>query len=84
MPLEGTTGGEKNVLVVLVDVLNPVGKPGDRIVVDHLFPRSRYVRFRDGFVLTDINRDILRTDTFLGVETSGERYKRDQTWKDLE
>ena len=84
MTLEGTTGGEENILVVLVDVLNPVGEPGDRVVVDHLFPRSRDVRFRDGLVLTDVNRDVLGTDAPLGAETSGERYKRDQTSRDLE
>jgi len=76
LPLEGTAGGEENILVVLVDVLDPVGKPGDRVVVDYLFPRSRDVRLRDGLVLPDVNRDILRTDAFLGAEVSGEWYTR--------
>ena len=72
MSLEGTAGGEENILVVLVDVLDPVGKPSDRVVVDHLFPRSIYVRFRDGLMLTNVDRDILRTDAFLGAEMSDE------------
>ena len=77
LPLEGATGGEENIFVVLVDVLDPVGKPGDRVVVDHLFPRSRDVRFRDGLVLPDVNCNVLRTDAFLGAKASGKRCKRD-------
>ena len=72
MPLERTAGGEENILVVLVDILDPIGKPGDRVVVDHLFPRSGGVGFRDGLVLSDVDRDILRTDAFLGAEMSDE------------
>ena len=61
--------------MVLIDILDPVGEPGDRVIVDHLFPRSRDIGFRDGLMLTDVNRDILRPDTFLEVETSGTWYK---------
>ena len=57
--------------MVLIDVLDPVGKPGDSVVVDYLFPRSGDVRFRDGLMLTDVNRDILGANAFLGAETSG-------------
>ena len=56
--------------MVLIDVLDPVGKPGDCVVVDDLFPSSRDVGFRDGLMLTDVNGDIFRTDAFLGEETS--------------
>jgi len=70
LPLEGTTGGEENILVVLIDVLDPVGKPGDRVVVDYLFPRSGDVGLRNGLMLADVNRDVLRADAFLGAETS--------------
>jgi len=68
LSLERTAGGEENILVVQVDVLDPIGKPGDRVVVDHLFPRSGGVGFRDGLVLSDVYRDILRTDAFLGAD----------------
>ena len=54
--------------MVLIDVLDPIGKPGDRIVVDYLFPRPGRVGFGDRLVLTDVYRDILGTDTFLGTE----------------
>lgn len=70
--------------MVLVDVLDPIGKPGDRVIVNHLFPRSRSVRFRDGLMLTDVDCDILGTDAFLGEDTSGEWDMEDWTWKDLE
>ena len=59
--------------MVLIDVFNPIGKPGDRIVVDHLFPRSSNVRFGDRLVLANVDRDILWTDTPLGTEISEER-----------
>ena len=77
LPLEGTTGSEENILVVLVNVLDPVGKPCDRVVVDYLFPRSRGVGFGDGLMLTDVDRDVLRADAFLGTETLDGRHKRD-------
>jgi hypothetical protein len=72
LPLERTAGGEENILVVLIDVLDPISKPGNRVIVDYLFPRSRNIRFRDRLMLSDVNRDILRTDAFLGAETSDE------------
>ena len=58
--------------MVLIDVLNPIGEPGNRVVVDHLFPRPGDVRFGDGLMLTYVNRDVLGTDAFLGVGTSDE------------
>lgn len=58
--------------MVLIDVLDPVGKPCDRVVVDHLFPRPRNVRFGDKLMLTNVNRDVLRTDAFLGADMSNE------------
>ena len=72
LALERTSGGEENILVVLIDVLDPIGKPGNRVIVDHLFPRSRDVRFRDMLMLTNVNRDIFRTNAFLRAETSDE------------
>lgn len=68
LPLERAACGEENILVVLIDILHPIGKPGHRIVVDHLFPSSGSIGFGDRFVLTYVNRDILRADTFLGTE----------------
>jgi len=58
--------------VVLIDVLDPIGKPGNRVVVDNLFPRSRDVRLRDRLMLTDVNRDIFRANAFLGAGMSDE------------
>ena len=84
MTLEGTAGSEENILVTLVDVLDPIGKPGNCIVVDHLFPRSRCVRFRDRLMLTNVDRDILRTDAVLGVMASDGWDIQNWTWKDLE
>lgn len=75
LPLERAACGEENILVVLIDIFDPVSKPGDRIVVDHLFPRSGSVGFGDRLVLTDVNRHIIRTDTFLGTEISEERWR---------
>lgn len=72
LPLERAASCKENILVVLVDVLDPVSEPGDCVVVNHLFPRPRSVRFGDGFVLADINCDVLRTDTFLGTRRSEE------------
>ena len=69
--------------MVLIDVLDPIGKPGDGIVVNHLLPRSRDVGFGDDLVLTDVDRDILRADAFLEVETS-DRDTQVWAWKDLE
>lgn len=62
--------------MVLIDVLDPIGKPGDRVVVDNLFPRSGNVGLGDRLVLTDVDCDILRTDTFLGTEKSEARCMR--------
>ena len=70
--------------MVLVDVLDPIGKPGNRVVVDHLFPRSRGVGLGNRLMLTDVNRDIFRTNTFLGAETSDEWGARNKMRKDLE
>ena len=58
--------------MALIDVLDPIGKPGNCVVVDHLLPRSRGVRFRDRLMLTDVDRDILRTDAVLEAVTSDE------------
>lgn len=51
--------------MILIDVLDPIGEPGNSVVMDHLLPRSRCIRFRYRLVLTDVNRDILRTDAVL-------------------
>lgn len=63
--------------MVLIDVLDPVGKPGDRIVVDDLLPRSGDVGFRNGLMLTDVNRDILGANTSLRTEVSDWRDTQD-------
>lgn len=68
LSLERASCSEENVLVVLVDVLDPIGKPSDGVVVDHLFPRSSNVRLRDGLMLTNVNRYVFRTDTVLEAE----------------
>jgi len=51
--------------VVLIDVLDPIGKPGNSVVMDHLFPRPTHVWFWDRLVLTNVDRDVLRADTVL-------------------
>ena len=58
--------------MVLIDVLDPIGKPSDCVVVDYLFPCSRDVGLRDGLMLADVNRYVFRTDTVLDVEALAE------------
>lgn len=70
--------------MVLIDILDPIGKPSNRVVVDDLFPRSRGVGLRNRLMLTDVNRDIFRTNAFLGTETSDEWSARNKMRKDLE
>jgi hypothetical protein len=74
LSFERAACGEENILVVLIHVLDPISKPGDCVVVDHLFPSSGCVGFGDRLVLTDVDRNILRTDPFLGTGGSEERY----------
>lgn len=71
LPLERAARGEEDVFVVLIHILDPIGKPGDSVIMNHLLPGSRHIGFRDKFVLANVNCDILRTDAFLRVQASG-------------
>lgn len=68
LSLERASRSEENVLVVLIDVLDPIGEPSDGVIMDHLFPRSNDVGLRDGLMLADVYRHVFRTDTVLEAE----------------
>ena len=58
--------------MVLIDVLDPIGKPSDCVVVDYLFPCSRDVGLRDRLMLADVNCYVFRTDAVLEAKALAE------------
>lgn len=65
LALQGAARSKEDVLVVAVDVLNPVRQPGYRIVVHDFLPLARHVRYWDGNIFADVDGDVFRTHSKL-------------------
>lgn len=65
LTLQRAACGQKNVLVVAVDIFHPIGKPSYGFVMNDSFPVPRHVGDRNGNVLANVNGDILGTNAEL-------------------
>lgn len=54
LPLDRGARSQEDVLVLTVDVLSPVGKPGNSVVVLYGFPLARHVRLRYSHSFPDV------------------------------
>ena len=65
LALQRATRGQEHILVVAVDVFNPIGKPGHSFVMHHSFPVPGHVRNRNRNTLADVKGDIFRANAEL-------------------
>lgn len=70
LSLDGTAGGQEDVLVVAVDIFHPVGEPSSGLVVDDSLPLARNVRLRCWDAFANVDRDVLRSDAILDIQLS--------------
>jgi hypothetical protein len=47
--------------VIAINILRPVRKPSDGLIMNDLFPLARHIRFRDGNIFADVQCDVFRT-----------------------
>lgn len=56
--------------MIAIDVLRPVRKPSDGLIVNDLFPLARHIWFRDGNTFTDVQCNVFRAYAVLVEEHS--------------
>lgn len=51
--------------MIAIDILRPVCKPSDGLIVNDLLPLAWHIRFRDGNTFTDVQCDVFRAHAVL-------------------
>lgn len=74
LTLEGAPSSQKDIFVVMIDVLRPSGKPRNGVVVNDLLPFAWHVGLRNWSVFANVNRDILGSNTILSRRLSMRLY----------
>ena len=65
LTLERTACCQENILVVSIDVLNPIGEPRHGFVVNDGLPLAGHVGLGNRNAVSDVDRDVLGMDTEL-------------------
>lgn len=76
LTLQRAPSGKEDILRVPVNIFLPMRKPSHSIVVDDLAPVTRNVGPRNGCVIPDVNRDILRTKPQLNANDAHQEMRR--------
>lgn len=59
LALQRATRSQKHILVIAIDIFDPVGEPGHRFIMDYAFPVPRHVGDRNRNTFANVKGDIL-------------------------
>lgn len=65
LALDGTGSREEDIFALAVDILLPMCKPSDGVIVDHRLPRARHIGYRHRLGFANVDYDVLGPNTFL-------------------